>query len=182
MYSPSGHPRLDTQLFTSPDINWWTIVRIHLCWQTPHFPVWFWISRVWEPEGRKWHFTNFTGEKCHLRPSGSHTCIEIDMLCIFFLVSSNDDWWLKIKGWHGTCICTEPSRYGPFGSVHDAWQWIQAIHPQSRRGNATLFDNRQQKNSKCHELRTCLENKAPRQWPCADSERVSHIDWQRSIL
>ncbi len=61
------------------------------------------------------------------------------------------------KHTHGTCIRTEPSRYGPLGSVHEALQRIQAIHPQSRRGrrsNATLFDNRQQKNSECRELRT----------------------------
>ncbi len=37
-------------------------------------------------------------QKCHLRPSCSHTCIEIDMLCLFFLVSINDDWWLKTRG------------------------------------------------------------------------------------
>ncbi len=27
-----------------------------------------------------------------------------------------------------------------------------------------------------------LKIKSPRHWPCADSERVSHMDWQRSIL
>ncbi len=35
---------------------------------------------------------------------------------------------------------------------HPYLRRIQAIHPQSRRGarsNATLFDNRQQKNSEC---------------------------------
>ncbi len=48
------------------------------------------------------------------------------------------------------------------------------------RSNSTLFDNSQQKNSECRELRTWKQS--PRQWPCADSERVFHIDWQRSIL
>ncbi len=60
------------------------------------------------------------------------------------------------KGWHDTCIRTEPSRYGPLGSVHEALRWIKAIHPNPEggaRSNATLFDNRQQKNSKCRELR-----------------------------
>ncbi len=57
-----------------------------------------------------------------------------------------------------TRICTHGThtRY-TLGSMHEALRRIQAIHPQSRRGdcsNATLFDNRQQKNSECRELRT----------------------------
>ncbi len=31
-------------------------------------------------------------------------------------------------------------------------------------------------------VRCALENKAPRQWPHAVSERVAHMDWQRSIF
>ncbi len=38
------------------------------------------------------------------------------------------------QGWNDTCIQTEQSRYGHIGSVHEALQRIQAIHPQSRRG------------------------------------------------
>ncbi len=40
-----------------------------------------------------------------------------------------------LLGWHGTYIITEPSRYGPLGSVHEALKRIKAIHPQSRRGH-----------------------------------------------
>ncbi len=42
------------------------------------------------------------------------------------------------------------------------------------QSNATLFDNRQQKNSECRELRTWKQSPLE-QWPCADSDRVSHI-------
>ncbi len=56
------------------------------------------------------------------------------------------------------------------------------------RSNATLFDNRVDYQTALNneEQRmpwvVHLKTKPPRQWPCADSERVSHIDWQRSIL
>ncbi len=51
------------------------------------------------------------------------------------------------------------SRYRPLGSVHEALQRIQAIHPLSKRGahsNAMLFDNRQRfaENSESRELHT----------------------------
>ncbi len=54
-------------------------------------------------------YTHTFHQKCHLRPSCSHTCIEIDMLCLFFLVSINDDWWLKIRG--GTVHVFVPNRH-----------------------------------------------------------------------
>ncbi len=40
--------------------------------------------------------------------------------------------------------------------MHEALQWIQfTLNPEGgARSNATLFDNRQQKNSECHELHT----------------------------
>ncbi len=59
----------------------------------------------------------------------------------------------------GTVHVFVPNHHGNghLGSVHEALRRIQAIHPNPEGGahsNATLFDNRQQKNSECRELRT----------------------------
>ncbi len=58
----------------------------------------------------------------------------------------------------GTIHIFVPNHHGTDLSVDDeALQRIQAIHPNPEggtRSNATLFDNRQQNNSECRELRT----------------------------
>ncbi len=83
---------------------------------------------------------------------------------------------------HGTCICIEPSQYRHLGSVHEVLRRIQAIHPNPEGGAAAMQHCLITASRRTANARSCaLDNKAPRQWPCADSERVSHIDWQRSI-
>ncbi len=70
---------------------------------------------------------------------------------------------------HGTGISVRCMR--PF---NDYKQFT--LNPEGgARTNATLFDNRQQKNSECHELRTWKQSPL-------DSDHVlilneSHIDW-----
>ncbi len=62
------------------------------------------------------------------------------------------DFTIWIVVWHDKCIRTDPSQYGPLGSVHEALKWIQAIHPQSRRGARSSAPN----------AGSCpLKNKAP---------------------
>ncbi len=77
--------------------------------------------------------------------SDSFFCVFASVACI--LIGKEDEYEKN-----GKTACEN------FGlSVQWPLQRIQGIQPQSRRGrrsNATLFDNRQQKNSECHELRT----------------------------
>ncbi|KAI2647357.1 Chaperone protein ClpB [Labeo rohita] len=51
-------------------------------------------------------------------------------------------------GCNDTCIRTEPSRYGHLGSVHEAlYRQFTLTTEGGASSNATLFDNRRQKNS-----------------------------------
>ncbi len=78
---------------------------------------------------------------------------------------------------HGTCIsvrCIRP---------YDECRQFTPNPEEGARSNATLFDNSQLKNSECQRMAWVahLKTKPTRQWPCADSECVSHMDWQRLL-
>jgi len=81
-----------------------------------------------------------------------------------------------------------PNRHGTGISVrcirpYDECRQFTPNPEEGARSNATLFDNSQLKNSECQRMAWVahLKTKPTRQWPCADSECVSHMDWQRLL-